>query len=124
MKRYNALALDASPYGRYLDHGRWDTAGLAASICRALPAGDLVVPLLAYVGGWTLMSATMMLPSVFPLLGLFRRVSAARADRGLLSALLIAGYLVAWSAFGLLAHLLDWGLHALVAKSLWLTVNA
>src|SRR5271165_4041715 len=40
-----------SPYGRYLDHGRWTEIGLAASVCRVLPAGDVLLPALLYVGG-------------------------------------------------------------------------
>ncbi len=43
---------EQSPYGRYLDHGHWTEIGLAAEICRALPAGDLLVPGLLYAGGW------------------------------------------------------------------------
>jgi hypothetical protein len=46
----------ASPYGRYLDHGGWLEAGLAGSICRALPAGEVLLPSAWYVGGWLLMT--------------------------------------------------------------------
>jgi predicted metal-binding membrane protein len=113
----------ASPYGRYLDHGSWLQIGLAGSLCRALPAGEVVLPALIYVGGWLLMSAAMMLPTTLPLLEIFRRISAARADRALLLALVIAGYLAVWGAFGVAAHLADLGLHALVGQSEWLTFN-
>src|SRR5271163_4660594 len=37
-----------SPYGRYLEHGRWTAAGPAAALCRALPAGQMVLPLALY----------------------------------------------------------------------------
>ena len=34
----------ASPYGRYLDHGSWLEAGLTGSICRSVPAGEVLLP--------------------------------------------------------------------------------
>ena len=43
---------EQSPYGRYLDHGRWTEIGLAANICRVVPGGEVVIPALLYVGGW------------------------------------------------------------------------
>ena len=54
---------EQSPYGRYIDHGRWTEIGLAGSICRVLPNGAVVLPWLLYVGGWVLMTAAMMLPT-------------------------------------------------------------
>jgi len=56
------------PYGRYLDHGRWTELGVAADICRALPGGNVLLPAFLYIGGWLLMTAAMMLPTVLPLL--------------------------------------------------------
>src|SRR6516165_5135506 len=100
---------DQSPYGRYLDHGRWTELGVAAAICRVLPGGDLLLPGLLYAGGWLLMLAAMMLPTTLPLLQRFDRLAAARGDRIELIALLIAGYLLVWLGFGLAAHLLDAG---------------
>ncbi|HKM63197.1 MAG TPA: DUF2182 domain-containing protein [Acidisphaera sp.] len=96
-----------SPYGRYLDHGRWTEIGLAASVCRVLPAGDVLLPALLYVGGWVLMSAAMMLPTTLPLLDRFKRMIARREDQRTLVALLVAGYLLAWLCFGVAAHILD-----------------
>ncbi len=111
------------PYGRYLDHGRWTEIGVAADICRALPRGDVLLPGLLYIGGWLLMTAAMMLPTVLPLLDRFERLTAARADRRVLVALLIAGYLLVWAAFGFAAHLLDTALHLIIRQSTWLEVN-
>jgi predicted metal-binding membrane protein len=99
-----------SPYGRYLDHGRWSDVGFVASWCSALPAGEIVVPALLYAGGWVLMIAAMMLPTTLPLLTIFRRVVAGRPDASRLLALVIAGYGLAWLAFGLGAHAIDWAL--------------
>ncbi len=53
----------ASPYGRYLDHGRWTDVGALASLCRAVPGGEFVVPMFLYAAAWVLMTAAMMLPT-------------------------------------------------------------
>src|SRR5438067_1232039 len=82
---------ELSPYGRYLDHGQWMQIGLAASLCRALPNGAVVLPALLYVSGWLLMSVAMMLPTTLPLMTIFARVTAGRPDRHGLAALVVAG---------------------------------
>jgi predicted metal-binding membrane protein len=114
---------EQSPYGRYLNHGQWSDLSTIASLCRAVPGGEVIVPLVLYVGGWTLMSAAMMLPTTFPLLEAFRRLTARRDDRRRLVALLIGGYLAAWGLFGLVAHVADWLLLELLQTSDWLTFN-
>ncbi|MGI8813861.1 MAG: DUF2182 domain-containing protein [Pseudonocardia sp.] len=55
---------------------------------------------------WALMMAAMMLPSVWPTLLVYRRLQAARRERDGAAvragaALLLAGYLAAWTAVGL-----------------------
>jgi predicted metal-binding membrane protein len=112
------------PYGRYLEHGGWTDGLPAAALCRALPAGRLMVPLAIYAGGWVLMTAAMMLPTVLPLLDRFDRVIAMRAERGRLLALVIAGYLAVWAGFGVAAHIVDEILHQAVRHSDWLLLNA
>ena len=114
---------ESSPYGRYLDHGRWTDLGFAGRLCSALPAGHIVLPALLYVGGWVLMSAAMMLPTALPLLAIFGRLTARRPDAGRLTILLIVGYLLVWAAFGIVAHALDAGLHILVVATPWLRFN-
>jgi predicted metal-binding membrane protein len=113
----------ASPYARYLEHGRWGDGGALAALCRALPQGDIVVPALLYAGGWMLMIAAMMLPTTFPIVEMFRRMTASRADRGRLVALLLGGYVAAWLGFGLLAHGTDALVHALAAAAPRLAFN-
>lgn len=115
---------EQSPYGRYLNHGQWNQVGLAASLCRAIPLGGVLVPAAFYVTGWTLMTAAMMLPTTFPLLDIYRRLTHQRRDRILLMALLVSGYLGVWAAFGVLAHVVDWGVHELAERSIWLQFNA
>jgi len=114
---------EQGPYGRYLDHGRWTEIGIAADICRALPRGDVLLPGLLYIGGWLLMTAAMMLPTVLPLVHRFERLTAARADQSVLVGLLIGGYLLVWVAFGFAAHLLDTAVHLIVRQSTWLAAN-
>jgi predicted metal-binding membrane protein len=99
-----------SPYGRYLDHGDWTASGPAAALCRAIPAGLVVVPAALSSAAWILMITAMMLPSTLPLFNAFDRVTAGRPDRARLMGLLATGYVAAWGSFGLVAH----GLHALL----------
>jgi len=115
------LLWEQSPYGRYLNHGQWTEVGFASAICGAIPAGHLVVPALFYAAGWVLMSAAMMLPTSLPLFRLFDRLAAKRPDRTALVALLVTGYLLAWTGFGIVAHLLDAALHATISG--WLLLN-
>ena len=112
-----------SPYGRYLDHGRWTDAGVFAAICRAVPDGEIVVPALLHSAGWVLMIAAMMLPTTLPILERFRRMVGGRPDGRRLLARVVTGYLAAWLGFGLVAHLADWGVHASAARLPWLALN-
>jgi predicted metal-binding membrane protein len=114
---------EQSPYGRYLDHGRWTDIGIAGAICRAVPAGNLALPALIYAGGWMLMIAAMMLPTSLPLFRRFHRLTHARPDRAWLIALLTAGYLLAWAGFGVVAHLLDAAVHVAAQQWSWLLAN-
>jgi predicted metal-binding membrane protein len=59
-----------------------------------------------FTGMWTVMMAAMMLPSVWPTVLVYRQLQAARRERGknavrMGSALLLVGYLAAWTAVGL-----------------------
>jgi predicted metal-binding membrane protein len=119
-----ALALwSASPYGRYLEHGGWSDAGALAALCSAVPQGEIVVPALLHALAWVLMIAAMMLPTTFPLLALFRRVTGDRPDAGRLLALALTGFFVAWLAFGLLAHAADEALRWAAGRDAWFIAN-
>jgi predicted metal-binding membrane protein len=118
------LALwSASPYGRYLDHGGWGDAAAVAALCRAVPEGDVAVPALLHAGAWALMIAAMMLPTTFPLLAMFRRISGSRRDAGRLLTLVVLGYFAAWLAFGLIAHLADAALRVAAARYAWFVAH-
>jgi predicted metal-binding membrane protein len=112
----------ASPYGRYVSHD-WTNLGLAAYMCAALPAGEIVLPALLYVLGWVLMTVAMMLPTALPVLTVFGRLIGERANAGRLMALAAGGYLLVWLGFGLASHLIGIALVALVQRSVWLTFN-
>ena len=105
---------DRSPYGRYLSHERLGD----------IDAGPVLLPIALYLAGWTLMTVAMMLPTALPLFDIFRRLTARRADRFQLLALVIAGYLGVWMGFGVAAHGADWLLHEIVGRSSWLEANA
>jgi predicted metal-binding membrane protein len=104
---------DQSPYGAYLDHRILGDGG------SALDRGYAGLALL-FIAGWTLMTVAMMLPTVIPLLLIFRRLVAGRADARLLVVCLVAAYLAVWVVVGAAAHAGDLGVHALVERSHWL----
>ena len=57
-----------------------------------------------FASGWTLMTIAMMLPTSFPLLGRFYVLIGDKERRSFLLGLCIAGYLLVWAVFGVLAH--------------------
>lgn len=105
-----------SPYGRYLEHGDWTASGPAAFLCRAIPAGDVLVPMALYAVAWIVMTLAMMLPTTLPLFNAFDRLTAERADRGRLLLLLGLGYVTVWGVFGLLAHTLHHAMLSLLGQ--------
>lgn len=121
---WGALVLwTASPYGRYLEHGGWEDAGVLAALCRAVPQGDIVVPTVLHAAAWMLMIAAMMLPTTFPLIAMFRRITASRPDAARLLALVVAGFFVAWGSFGVVAHSADEALRWLAGREPWFVAN-
>jgi predicted metal-binding membrane protein len=74
--------------------------------------GPWALGLLLFVGGWTLMTVAMMLPTSLPVMTLFQTIAGQRRDRPLLLALVVIGYLLVWTLFGLLVYggylLLQW----------------
>jgi predicted metal-binding membrane protein len=113
-----------SPYARYLDHGSWREIGFAGRICHALPGGEATVGAFFLVGGWVLMLTAMMLPTTLPLLDTFRRLTARRADRRQLTALVLTGYFAVWLSFGAVAHIADWALLVVAQQSSWVAANS
>ena len=116
-------AWSRSPYGRYVEHGTWLDPGPAAFLCSAIPGGEVLVPALIHTAGWLLMIFAMMLPTTLPLLDQFRRMTTQRADGPRLMALVVAGYVGAWTLFGLAAHGLDWLVFEAVSQTPWLAFH-
>ena len=69
------------------------------------------------------MLTAMMLPTALPVLSILQRMTASRRNGGWLVALAAAGYLAAWTGFGLAAHAADVAVGAAVRRSAWLTFN-
>jgi len=69
------------------------------------------------------MIAAMMLPTTFPLLAMFRRITGARPDAGALATRVVAGFLAVWLAFGVAAHLVDAGVRWAAAGSGWFVAH-
>lgn len=99
-------AWEGSPGGHYLDHAG---GGGATALEAAL-----------FTAGWIVMIVAMMLPSSAPLVLTFGALVGRRRQPGVLVALLLAGYLTVWAAFGLGAWLADRGVHLAVAALPWL----
>jgi predicted metal-binding membrane protein len=100
---------EGSPYGHYLHHeGSVTPVAVEASL---------------FGVGWLLMIIAMMLPSSLPLVMTFAALVGRRRRPKLLVALLLAGYLLVWGAFGVAAWLADRGVHAAVDALPWLDAH-
>jgi predicted metal-binding membrane protein len=98
-------AWERSPAGEVLHHGGGASTPLGAVL---------------FTIGWIVMIVAMMLPSSVPLVVTFGALVGRRRRPGVLVALLLAGYLLVWGAFGLAAWLADLGVHAAVDSLPWL----
>ena len=97
--------------------------GVLAALCRAAPQVDIVVPAMLHAAAWVLMIAAMMLPTRFPLIAIFRRITRDRPDAGRLVALVFVGFFAAWLTFGLLAHAADETLRWATGRDAWFVPN-
>jgi predicted metal-binding membrane protein len=113
----------AGPYARYIDHGRWVDLPLLGALCRSLPQSELLAGAAFHAGAWLLMIAAMMLPTVLPLVDLVGRIVAGRQDGALVIALVVLGYALAWSAFGVVAFAVDAAVRAQAARSDWFAAH-
>jgi len=65
---------------------------------------------------WVVMMVAMMVPSAAPMILTFATINRRRAESGgraVPTAVFLAGYLVMWSAFSVIATLLQWGLQSI-----------
>ncbi len=100
-----------SPGGRLLNHHSLEAVRATA-----------LAPV--FLAGWTVMIVAMMLPTSLPLLATFATVTRQRPGRAGLIALLIAGYLLAWLAFGAVVYAGDAVIHDLHEHLPWLEQRA
>jgi len=104
---------EGSAWGHYISHGG-----------HAMDAGLSPLSFAAiFILGWTVMTVAMMLPTSSPLILLFNRMVAGRANAGRLVTLLIAGYLGAWVVVGLVVLLLNQAAQNMARRSAWLSAN-
>ena len=75
---------------------------------------------LFFVCGWILMTIAMMLPTSIPLLVVFHSICRSRANRPLLIALVVFGYLAAWLAFGVAAYAATIGIGRAANELTWI----
>ncbi|PKB81498.1 MAG: hypothetical protein BZY88_06150 [SAR202 cluster bacterium Io17-Chloro-G9] len=101
-----------SPYERYLDHEELTSV-----------SGEDAALLLFFVAGWTLMIFAMMLPTTLPLMAMFRTVVSSRSNQAQLIGLLILGYTMVWTGFGVVIHLGDILVHEGAEQIGWLESN-
>jgi predicted metal-binding membrane protein len=99
-----------SPYARFLSHHHLGE----------LRGGGLI---LVFVAGWSVMIVAMMLPTSLPLMTSFHALTRRRMDQGTLLALLVLGYLFAWTLFGFMIYTGDLILHRAVEHSTWVRAN-
>jgi predicted metal-binding membrane protein len=76
-----------------------------------------------YTTSWVVMVAAMMFPSILPMVLTFATIQGRRRDRGAIGRatstwIFVAGYLVAWTCFGLAAYGLYVGLRSLAIPAL------
>lgn len=57
-----------------------------------------------FIAGWSVMTVAMMLPTTIPIIAFFHKFTERRADRVLLLALLVVGYMGTWTVFGVLIY--------------------
>lgn len=103
------VAWEGSAFGRFLHH---EGGG-------APPALEATL----FALGWLLMIVAMMLPTSIPLVATFTMLVRSRPQRSGLVALVVVGYVIAWSVFGLLAWLGDRVVHAGVDATPWLAAR-
>lgn len=101
-----------SPYSRYLDHHNLNVVTSNLNL----------IPL--FVAGWVVMTIAMMLPTSLPLITLFDTITRQRLHHTRLVILLVGGYLVAWSIFGVVVYASDYILHQIIGHVHWLEENA
>ena len=94
----------------------WDMRGMDMGTSMAMPqtqawgAVDFALMFLM----WAVMMVAMMVPTAAPMILVFARVNRTRREQHrpfIPTGVFLAGYVIVWSGFALLAVLAQWGLH-------------
>lgn len=93
--------LERSPWGA-LFHAHAGNAAAAGHHAGHMSDGLTAV---LFTAGWVLMVIAMMLPATFPLVEVFRRLVRKRPNSSVLVTLLVSGYLLVWTLFGVAVYL-------------------
>lgn len=89
--------------------------GMAMDMAMPSMAAWGVFDFAAMFAMWAVMMVAMMVPAAAPMVLVFARVNRTRREQQrpyVPTSVFVLGYVVAWSAFSLLATLSNWGLHA------------
>src|SRR5258708_673401 len=95
----------------YLFDAAADMAAMGDMSMAMPPKGT--VDLLLLLAMWCVMMVGMMLPSAMPMILTFAAINRRRRERAqpyVPTALFVAGYLLAWAGFSVLATIAQWGL--------------
>ena len=99
-----------------MDNGRAMDDSMAADLTMGMAA-----PL--FIAMWVAMMVAMMFPTAAPMILTFAQIAAGKERRGqpfVPTWVFVAGYLVIWTGFGLLAYLAALGANQLAERSIWL----
>ena len=103
------LVAEATGVGAALHHHALIEGGVPLAL--AIPA---------FLAGWVVMVAAMMLPASLPTIGAVESATAWMPRRRNARAAFLGSFALVWMAFGLVAFLGDVGLHRLVDATPWL----
>src|SRR5207302_6381984 len=90
---------------------------------RSISALTMGMGAVLFIGMWVVMMVAMMFPTAAPMVLMFSRVHVRRQEGGLAFVpiwVFVAGYLVLWALFGVLAYGIAVGLEALAGQWVWL----
>jgi predicted metal-binding membrane protein len=107
------LGAAAGAWALLLMHDGGADPGMAV----AMPTMGLPAP--AFLAMWVIMMVAMMFPTAAPMVLTFHRIQSGKRERGdpfVSTWLFVAGYLVVWSAAGLVAYLGARGAEAIAAE--------
>lgn len=105
-----ALAILAWAYVGYM---AWDMGNMADMAMPRMQAWGFVDLIMVFVM-WAVMMVAMMVPTAAPMLLLFATINRRRQTQQrpfVPTAIFLAGYVLVWTGFSVLATLAQWGLH-------------